>query len=192
MSGSYRQGGKPKLLLHICCAPCTTAPVERLKNDYEISALFYNPNVYPPEEYARRLEEARRYCEEIRLPLIEAPYEPERWSERIAGLEDEPEGGLRCRECIGLRLDVAARYAGEFGFDFLCTVLTVSPHKSAAMVEEIGCAAAAREEVVFLPQDFKKKDGFRRSVELSHTHGLYRQDYCGCEPSLRERNERKK
>jgi predicted adenine nucleotide alpha hydrolase (AANH) superfamily ATPase len=178
---------RPRLLLHVCCAPCTTAPVERLRDEYEIIAFFYNPNIYPREEYVRRLEEARRYCAEIGLPLIEGPFDPERWAELTAGLEGELEGGRRCRVCIEMRLRTAAMYAGEHGFDALATVLTVSPHKNAAMVEEIGGRAVAEEKVVFLARDFKKKDGFRRSIELSKLHELYRQDYCGCEPSLRER-----
>jgi predicted adenine nucleotide alpha hydrolase (AANH) superfamily ATPase len=181
--------GRPKLLLHICCAPCTTSPVERLRQEYDITAFFYNPNIYPEEEYHRRLEEARRYSAEIGLPFVEGPFDPERWAELTAGLETEPEGGRRCRVCIEMRLETAARYAHEQGFDALATVLTVSPHKNAAIIEEIGKGVGEREEILFLHSDFKKKDGFRRSLELSKLHDLYRQDYCGCEPSLRARSE---
>lgn len=182
---------RPRLLLHVCCAPCTTSPVEWLKDEYEITAFFYNPNIYPREEYYRRLEETRKYCGEIGVQLAEGPFDPERWVELTRGLENEPEGGERCRICIEMRLDTAARYARENGFDVVCTVLTVSPHKNARMVEEIGKSVGEREQIVFLPQDFKKKDGFRRSIELSHVHELYRQDYCGCEPSLRESEKRR-
>ena len=183
--------GKPKLLLHVCCAPCTTSPVERLKDEYEITAFFYNPNIYPREEYYRRLEETRKYCGEIGIPMVEGPFDPERWAELTTGLEDEPEGGRRCRVCIEMRLEAAAGHARENGFDAVCTVLTVSPHKNAKMVEEIGKLVSEQEQIVFLPQDFKKKEGFKRSIELSRTHELYRQDYCGCEPSLRESEKRR-
>ena len=181
---------KRKLLLHICCAPCATAPLERLSGEFEITAFFYNPNIYPREEYDRRLSEVQSFFRETGVKLIEGPFDPETWEERTAGLQDEPEGGRRCRNCIELRLQVVAEYASRNGFEAFCTTLTISPHKNASMIHEIGSELQRLIGVEFLLEDFKKKDGFRRSVELCREHGLYRQDYCGCAPSLRDRDFR--
>ena len=185
MSDPADERPKPALLLHACCAPCTTSPVERLRGEYDVTAYFYNPNIHPREEYDRRLDETRRYCEEISIPLVVGPCDVENWDKLTAGLEDEPEGGERCTVCIGMRLEQTARYAAANGFDRICTVLTVSPHKNADLVARLGEQAASRELVLFLPRDFKKKDGFRRSLELSRQHHLYRQHYCGCRYSIR-------
>ncbi len=176
---------RAKLLLHVCCAPCTTATVERLRDEYDVTAFFYNPNIFPKEEYDRRLAETTRFCEAIGLPLEIGAYDPDTWLARTRGLQDEPEGGRRCRVCFGLRLRVAASYARGNGFDALATTLTISPHKDAATINELGELIGAEAGIEFLARDFKKRDGFRRSVELSHQHGLYRQDYCGCAASIK-------
>jgi len=176
-----------KLLLHVCCAPCATAPIERLRSRgrYEITAFFYNPNIYPRREYELRLDQARRLCLSVGMELAIGPYEPDRFDAAVAGLEDEPEGGRRCRRCFELRLTETARYARLHGFEVFAATLTVSPHKSAKLINELGAAAAGKEGLEFLAEDFKKRDGFRRSVELSREHDLYRQNYCGCRHSMR-------
>ena len=182
---------KPKLLLHICCAPCATASIERLQEQYDITGFYYNPNIYPVTEYERRLEETRRFFKEVGLPLVVGVYDPEEWKVRTIGYMDEPEGGRRCRICIELRLQVAALYARQEGFDFLGSVLSISPHKDTVMINELGGETVRGSEVAFLELNLKKKGGFQRSIELSREHDLYRQDYCGCIASLNERDRRK-
>ena len=181
---------RAKLLLHVCCAPCATATVERLRGQYDVMAYFYNPNIFPREEHERRLAETARFCEAVGLPLEIGAYDPDAWLARTKDLQGEPEGGRRCRVCFDLRLRVAADYACRNGFDALAATLSISPHKDAATINELGELIGAEVGIEFLARDFKKRNGFRRSVELSHEHGLYRQDYCGCAASLRERDLR--
>ena len=178
----------PTLLLHSCCAPCSSYCLEYLSDYFEITIFYFNPNIYPEEEYRKRVEEQKRLARELpaRYPIhvIEGIYEPKQFYEAVKGLEKIPEGGERCFACFALRLKEAARLAAEKGFDFFTTTLTISPLKNAAKINEIG--------VVWLPTDFKKKEGYKRSIELSAEYGLYRQDYCGCVFSRREREEQKR
>ncbi|MBQ7505723.1 MAG: epoxyqueuosine reductase QueH [Lachnospiraceae bacterium] len=190
-----KEGRFPSLLLHSCCAPCSTACLERLAEAFRLTVFYYNPNIWPPEEYEKRVREEERLCtvfparEPIRF--LEGSYDRETFLKTVKGLESLPEGGERCERCFRLRLFEAARAAAEGGFDFFTTTLTLSPLKDADLLNRIGREAGERFQVAWLPCDFKKKDGFLRSIALSEEYGLYRQDYCGCEFSLRERREQK-
>jgi len=177
----------PKLLLHACCACCATHAIELLERDHEVTAYFYNPNIHPDREYEARLSDMKRLCGELGVGLVEGEYDVKRWFDLIRGHEEDEEGGNRCGICFWMRLEGAAEYAEEHDFDLFTTTLTVSPHKSAERINAIGGELAGRYGVEFLPADLKKKDGFKRSVELSKAHGLRRQDYCGCFYSQRER-----
>ena len=175
-----------KLLLHICCAPCSTYVIEKLCETYDLSGYFYNPNLYPHNEHDRRLREAQKYFEKIGKKLYSKNrYEKKEWLNFIKGLEQEPEGGKRCLKCYLFRLEKTARQAKELGFDYYSTTLTISPHKKAEDINPIGKALAQKYQLKFLNEDYKKQDGFRHSVDLSKKHGLYRQNYCGCEFSIR-------
>jgi hypothetical protein len=176
---------KPKLLLHICCGPCSTEVIRRLKDEYEVVGFFYNPNISPEEEHARRLMEVHRVSALWRVLVDAPPYDHERFLALARGLEQEPEGGRRCLVCYRLRLKEAARRATENGCTHLATTLTIAPMKKAAVINPIGLEAAKRHGLVFVAEDWKKRDGFKHSVELSKDLGLYRQDYCGCEFSHR-------
>jgi hypothetical protein len=174
------------ILLHICCAPCSTASIERLKEEYNITGIFFNPNIYPEEEYIKRLEETKKYCQKIRIELIEMEYDHKNWLEQIKGLEKEPEGGMRCLKCYEIRLKEIAKKASKRDFDNFTTTLTISPYKNFEKIKEIGNRLGQEYGVNFLDVDFKKNDGFRKSVELSKKNKLYRQHYCGCEFSINE------
>jgi len=176
---------KPDLLLHICCAPCATRVVELLRSDFEVHGFFYNPNIHPEEEYRRRLEAVRKYAEAVGLDWEEGPYEPEEWFQYVRGYEDEPEGGARCPLCYRLRLEETARRARELGFGYFATTLTVGPKKKARVINPIGRELGFKYGPTFVGGDFKKGEGFKRSVALSRRFGLYRQNYCGCTFSLR-------
>lgn len=178
---------KPKLLLHTCCAPCVTVPLERLKSDYEIVCFFYNPNIHPAEEYWKRLAEIENLAKKLNFQMLVAEYDSEHWFERVKGLENEPEGGARCKICFEMRLDKTAQYAKQEGFDIFTTTLTISPHKNATLINQLGEDLSKRYNVEFLAANFKKRDGFKRSLELSRELNLYRQSYCGCIFSLRNR-----
>ena len=179
---------RPRLLLHSCCGPCSSAVIERLAPHFDLTVYYYNPNIYPQEEYRRRADEQARLLETLGVPMIEAEYDTERFD--AIGLADEPEGGARCRACYALRLEQSARYAGEHGYEWLCTTLSVSPHKNADWVNELGQACASAHGLRWLPSDFKKKNGFLRSLQLSDQYGLYRQTWCGCRYSWQERKEK--
>jgi len=181
-----KREGRARLLLHVCCAPCATAPIERVSPQYDLALFFSNSNVWPKAEYEKRLNEARRLAGLVRLPLAVDPYDHVAWQRSVRGWEREPEGGERCRHCFAFSLGRTARHAERNGFDFFSTTLTVSPHKSSRLVFEAGASFPS-----FLPLDFKKQGGFQQSVTLSATYHLYRQDYCGCEFSYDAR-ERKK
>ncbi|MCF0145896.1 MAG: epoxyqueuosine reductase QueH [Eubacterium sp.] len=189
-------GRVPTLLLHSCCAPCSSYVLEYLSEYFEIRNFFYNPNISPEAEYRFRAEELQRLIREMPLrhsvSFVEGPYDPERFFEAAKGLEKEPEGGERCRSCFRLRLTEAAEKARELGCDFMTTTLTISPLKNASLLNEIGEEVTAGTGVRFLPSDFKKRDGYRRSTELSKKYELYRQSYCGCIFSKMEREERQK
>ncbi|MBO6052342.1 MAG: epoxyqueuosine reductase QueH [Clostridia bacterium] len=192
--GEARASGKrPRLLLHACCAPCSSHCLEVLAEVYEITVFFYNPNIAPEEEHAFRLSELKRFVGEAgyRTVAIDTPeYDPAPFEEMAKGLESLPEGGERCRRCYALRLRRTAEAARDGGFDAFTTTLSISPHKNAAWLNEIGLALSEEFGVPWLCSDFKKKDGYKRSIQLSAEYGLYRQDYCGCRFS-REERERK-
>ena len=180
-------GRIPTLLLHSCCGPCSSYVVTYLQSYFKVTVLYYNPNIYPEEEYAHRLSEQARLLKELDVPLLTLPYEHGEFLSRIKGLEEEPEGGRRCEECFRLRLEKTFELASEKGFDYFCTTLTVSPHKNASVINRVGmmiCRTEAKENevsIMWLPSDFKKREGYKRSIELSKKYDLYRQTYCGCE-----------
>ncbi len=180
------------MLLHVCCAPDATIGFERLGPEYEITAYFFNPNIHPREEYDLRKREFERLCQTLGIPYDVAEYNPEAWFEEVRGFENEPERGKRCDICLRIRLERTAQEAARRGFDCFAAVLTVSPHKLAQRINEIGAQMGERYGVRYVPTDLKKKDGFKRSVELSRRYGLYRQDYCGCVYSLRDRDARRR
>lgn len=184
----------PKLLLHSCCAPCSSYCLEYLSQFFEITVLYYNPNIYPEEEYTKRVEEQERLISEMNFKypvrLIKGRYEPKKFFEMAKGLEDVKEGGERCFKCYELRLREAAALASEGHYDYFTTTLTISPLKNAQKLNEIGTRLAEEYGVRHLPSDFKKKNGYKRSTELSAEHGLYRQNYCGCVFSKREAAQR--
>lgn len=171
---------RKKLLLHACCAPCSTACIERLKDAFDLTVYFYNPNMDSIEEYQHRAEEQKRLCKELGIDLVVEEYNESEFYGNVKGLESEREGGKRCKECFSLRLKKTAEFAKANGFDFFTTTLTVSPLKNADLINSIGKAIAENVGVEFLPTDFKKRNGYLRSIELSKEYGLYRQNYCGC------------
>lgn len=175
---------RPPLALHVCCGPCATAVLERLLPEYDVEAVWYNPNLYPPEEHARRLAAMRAVATALGVPLTVLEYDPQRWEEACAQLWEEPEGGRRCQACFRLRLRRVAAYAAEGGVGLMATTLTVSPHKPASAINPVGKTVAGEYGVSFLQADFGKLGGFQRSVEMSRQWRLYRQRYCGCQPSL--------
>lgn len=187
----------PTLLLHSCCAPCSSYVLEYLSKHFEITVYYYNPNIYPPEEFRFRCKEQERFIEEFTLNnpavnsihFLEGEYEDDKFYEVSRGLENEPERGKRCTECFKLRLGESARLASEKGFDYFTTTLSISPHKDAELLNTLGEEIGKKYGVKYLYSDFKKKGGFLRSTELSKEYGMYRQDYCGCVYSY---NERKK
>lgn len=181
---NIKNGIVPTLLLHSCCAPCSSYVLKYLSEYFRITLLYFNPNISPKEEYIKRVREQERLISElpVRNPVsfIEGRYEPSEFYDAIRGYENEPEGGERCFVCYKLRLREAARYAAEGGFDYFTTTLSISPLKNAARINEIGESVGAQFGVKHLPSDFKKKEGYKQSVELSKEYGLYRQNFCGC------------
>ena len=189
LEGLEREAAVPRLLLHSCCAPCSSYVLEYLSRYFEITVLYYNPNIYPPEEFGKRLKEQQKLLADMEfvhpVRLVEGCFEPEVFYQAAKGLEQEPEGGKRCEACYELRLREAAREAAAGGFDWFATTLSISPLKSAQKLMEIGERLGREYGVPYLPSDFKKKNGYKRSVELSAQYGLYRQNYCGCVYSIR-------
>lgn len=183
----------PRLLLHSCCGPCSTYVLEYLSAYFEITVYYYNPNIYPPEEYRFREAEQEHLIGVLpaRYPIHfqAAPYDPETYFQAVQGMEDLPEKGSRCTVCFRLRLEQAARFAKSHGFDYFTTTLSLSPHKNSQLLNTIGGELAEEFGVPYLFSDFKKKNGFKRSTELTATFGMYRQDYCGCLFSYRARRE---
>jgi epoxyqueuosine reductase len=177
---------KPKVLLHVCCGPDSTAVYERLNPEFEVIGFYHNPNIYPPEEYEKRAQNALKAARGLGFRIIFPEYEPEKWGKAVKGLEREPEGGKRCDVCFRHNLEATAKKALKLGIPFFTTTLTISPHKSSETIFKIGRGLAEEYGVVFLDINFKKKDGFKRSVELSRQLGLYRQNYCGCRYSIRK------
>ena len=188
-----RTGEKPKLLLQVCCAPCSSYVFEYLAEVFEITAFFYNPNIAPEREFSFRLDELRRFLGEAgySAPVDCPPYEPREFLDAVRGMEDLPEGGERCRICYELRLRKTAEAAKAGGFDFFTTTLSISPYKNALALNTIGGELAEECGVKYLYSDFKKKGGYARSIELSREYDLYRQDYCGCIYSKMEAQKRR-
>lgn len=180
---------RPRLLLQCCCAPCSSSVLAVLTPFFDVTIYFYNPNIHPQAEYEKRLAQLPKllagtaYGNDIKV--LDAPYISADFFAAVQGLENEPEGGARCTECFRLRLSDTAKQAKAHGFDYFTTTLTVSPHKNAAVLNEIGLALGAEYGVRFLPSDFKKKEGYKESIRLSKAYDLYRQDYCGCVYSMR-------
>lgn len=187
---------KKTLLLHACCAPCSSYVLEYLSKYFDITLFFYNPNIYPEEEFRFREDELRRLIGEMPLPsgvnIISDRYEPTEFFDIARGYEELPEGDERCRRCYALRLEESARAAKEGGFDYFCTTLSISPYKNAEWLNTIGKEMSEKYGVGYLFSDFKKKDGYKRSCQLSEQYSLYRQDYCGCVFSKREAEKRRK
>lgn len=174
---------KPKLLLHSCCAPCSTTCIERLKYYFDITIIYYNPNIEPLEEYNKRKEEQIRIIEMYGLEYLDCDYDNDKFNEMANGLEEVPERGIRCHKCYRLRLEYVANKAKKYGFDYFCTTLTVSPYKLSKVINEIGYNLQSIYSVKYLPSDFKKNNGYKKSIELSNKYNLYRQNYCGCKYS---------
>ena len=180
--------GKPTLLLHACCGICSLSVLERLKDYFDITVLYYNPNIYPKEEYDKRLDVLKDVIRlsNSNIKLMETVYNENEFNNIAAGLEEEKEGGSRCSKCYYLRLEKTASIALEKGFDYFTTTLSVSPYKSSEKLNKIGKILEDKYLVNYLYSDFKKKNGFKRSNELSYKYNLYRQDYCGCKYSLKK------
>ena len=180
------KGTKPKLLLHVCCAPCSSYVLTYLCDYFDITILYYNPNISPFEEYEKRLNEAKRLIKELNkdnIHIMECEYENEEFMNIAKGLEDAPEGGIRCRKCYKLRIEKAAKYAKKNNFDYFTTTLTISPLKNSQVLNQIGKELEEKYNIKYLYSDFKKKEGYKTSILLSKKYNLYRQNYCGCKYS---------
>ena len=179
--------GVPKLLLHSCCAPCSSYVIEYLSDYFDISILYYNPNISPIDEYLKRKKEQIRLIKSIntknKLDIIDCDYDNDIYEDKIKGLENEPERGNRCTICFNLRLDKTASMAKKLNYDFFATTLTVSPYKNSNLINEIGIKLQEKYNIKYLVSDFKKKNGYKRSIELSNKYNLYRQNFCGCKYS---------
>ncbi len=184
----------PGLLLHSCCAPCSSYCIEYLSQHFDITILYFNPNISPEEEFLKRAAEQQRLVSEMTLKhpvkVVVDRYDPQEFYSAVKGLEHIPEGGERCFVCYRLRLERAAEYAKEHGFDYFCSTLSISPLKNTSKLNEIGSELSEMYEVKHLPSDFKKRNGYKRSIELSREYGLYRQNYCGCVFSKTEAQQR--
>ena len=185
---------KPKLLLHACCGVCSSYVLEYLHKYFDITVLYYNPNIYPASEYQLRLKTQKEIINKMNVPvkLLEVGYDPKEFETISKGLENEKEGGARCGKCYYFRLEKTAILAKEQGYDYFCTTLSISPYKDAQKLNKIGKILEDKYGIKYLYSDFKKKNGYKRSVELAKKYNLYRQDYCGCEFSLKESIEYKK
>lgn len=191
ISSLQKEGKTPRLLLHSCCAPCSSYVLEYLSNYFEITVFYYNPNIFPESEYTKRILEQQMLIQNMNMKhpvsFIAGNYDRERFYEIAAGLEHLKEGGERCFRCYELRLEEAARVAQDGEFDYFTTTLSISPMKNAEKLNEIGKRVGTKYDIAYLQSDFKKKNGYKRSIELSKEYGLYRQDYCGCEFSYSSR-----
>ena len=186
-----KQGGRrSRVLLHVCCGPCSSAVLEYLTQYFELTLLWYNPNIYPEAEFEKRYDTLLKLIDDMglsdRVSVLREEYRSGEYYARVRGLEAEPEGGQRCTECFRLRLEEAAKIAAARGFDYFCTTLTLSRHKDAVRINALAEEIAAREGVKWLPSEFKKRDGENRSIELCEKYNVYRQLYCGCEYSLKK------
>ena len=189
------EGNTPSVLLHSCCAPCSSHVIDLLTNYFDITILYYNPNIEPYEEYLKRKEEEIRFISEYpsknKLTIMDCDHENDVFHSCIKGLEKEKEGGARCNKCYHLRLDKTAKLASENNFDYFATTLTVSPLKNSKKLNQIGEHLSKIYNVKYLYSDFKKKEGYKHSIELAKEYNLYRQDYCGCVYSKNERELQK-
>ena len=176
---------KPRMLLHSCCATCTVYPISLLKEKFDITLFYYNPNIFPEEEYNRRLTDIRSLADTTSTSLIEGEYNTAGWDNATRHLSDEPEGGRRCLLCFSFRLKNTAETAKGKGFDIFGTTLSISPHKNSKAINEAGDLLAIRTGIDFYRADFKKKNGFKKAMDLSREFSFYRQNYCGCEYSIR-------
>lgn len=193
----HQKNGKiPTLLLHSCCGPCSTYVLEYLSNYFKISVLYYNPNIYPSEEYFFREDEQKRLIEKMTpkypIDFIPSDYDPKEYYSKVHGYQNEKEGGKRCELCFDLRIRQAGVVAKKMGFDYFTTTLSISPHKNSQLLNQIGAKISEEVGVDYLFSDFKKKNGFKRSVELTEEFDMYRQDYCGCIFSMREMQEKQR
>ena len=179
-----KEGREKRLLLHSCCAPCSSYVLEYLSDFYHITVLYYNPNIYPDEEYEKRAAEQKEFIKKLpaKYPIdfIEGEFDKEQFYQRVKGYENEPEGGKRCFLCYDMRLRKTAEIAKKLNMDYFSTTLSISPLKNAEKLNEIGQTLATEYNIEYLKSDFKKKNGFKRSTELSNEYGMYRQNYCGC------------
>lgn len=173
--------GTPKLVLHVCCAPCSSAVIPRLEKYFNIEYLYYNPNIYPESEYIKRKQQFKK----LNVTLSNTEYEHSQFLAEIKGLEQEKEGGERCKKCIAMRMRYAFEYAAKAGADYVTTTLSISPHKDAEFINKTGEELAKEFGVKYLYADFKKENGYLQSTKISAEKGIYRQDYCGCEFSIR-------
>ena len=171
---------KPKLLLHSCCAPCSTTVIETLKEHFDLTVIYYNPNIEPIDEYEKRKKEQIRIINEYKINYLDCDYDNEIFHEISKGLESVPEKGIRCHKCYRLRLEYTAKKALENNYEYFSTTLTVSPSKLSNIVNEIGLDLQTKYNIKYLVSDFKKNEGYKKSIELSKKYNLYRQDYCGC------------
>lgn len=182
-----------KLFLHSCCGPCSSYVIEYLSNYFEITIYYYNPNISEKTEFNKRLEEQKRIVRKLptkyKVDVIEGNFDNDRYEEIIKGLENEPEGGSRCYKCYKLRMEETAKMAKKLGYDYFTTTLSISPYKNANWINEIGEELEKEYDIKYLYADFKKKNGYKRSIELSRIYNLYRQDYCGCKYSIRNKIE---
>lgn len=178
---------KKKMLLHSCCGPCSTSVIEKLKDDFDLTIFYYNPNIYPQEEYIKRLEEQKKYVSltHPEIKIIDGEYtDSQKFLNAYQGLEECKEGGERCKTCIFLRMQKTAEYAKKNGFEIFATTLSVSPHKNAQLINELGKQLEQENNIEYLISDFKKQDGYLNSIKLSKQYNLYRQKYCGCKYSI--------
>ncbi len=188
-------GEVPSLLLHSCCAPCSSYVIEYLSQYFKITVFYYNPNIYPDEEFEKRSDEQKMFIDKFptkyKVSFIKGNFDKEKFNAAVKGFEEQPERGARCTRCYKLRLRESARIAKELGFDFFTTTLSISPHKDAVRLNEIGKELSEEYGVKYLYSDFKKKNGFKRSTEISNQYDMYRQDYCGCVYSYAQSKSRK-
>lgn len=174
---------KPRLLLVSCCAPCSLHIIDELRNDFDLCIFFYNPNIYPRAEYEVRKDDIERYVRQLGLPFVEQPYDHGRWQYMTEGFEDAPERGLRCKLCFSLRIENACRWASEHGIEMFTTTFAISPYKDKESVFRVCYNFAGEYGLTFLERDFRKNDGFKKTMQMSKQNDLYLQNYCGCEYS---------
>lgn len=180
---------KPKLLLHSCCAPCSSATLKRVLEFFDVSVIYYNPNIYPQSEYEKRKSEQIKLLKTFDINFLDCDYNYQDFLSKVKGLENEIEGGKRCNKCFLIRLEYVAKKAKDLGFEYFGTTLTISPHKNEQIINQIGENLQNKYGVKYLFSDFKKKNGYLNSIKLSKEYNLYRQNYCGCEFSLNNNND---